>query len=306
MSHSRMLRAIGSVGTAVWSRIPSAVLKTRPFRALGHCIHKMVCATAKKQQTGGTWFFRNMPLLSALTEQVQTMQLNGPLRLCCLGCCTGAEVYSVLWVVRTRIPQLRIVTVALDVSAAAVERAKAGKYERKSPEFQGVIPQKALANLFSQEDDYLTVRPWFRDGIRWIVGDARDPALLSLIPPQDVVLANNFMVHMNDDDAIECMVAVSRLVRPDGLLVCRGVDLDVRAKVARSLRLTPVTAYIEEIHNADPDLDARKSWPWHYTSLEPMNRRRPDWQERYAAIFRLPPAVEPAKSDSSRAYAARV
>ena len=297
MSHRPVLRSVGSVGKAVWNKIPQSVLDTRAFRFLGRCIHRAVRITAKRQQTGGTWFFRNMPLLAALTEQIQTMHLREPLRLCCVGCCTGAEVYSALWMIRTRMPHIRVATVAIDVSLPAIERAKAGRYILGSPELCGAIPDQALSNLFYPEGEYLTVRPWLKEGIRWIACDARDPALLSLIGTQDLVLANNFMVHMDDDDASRCIVGLIRLIRPGGLLVCRGVDLDVRTNVVRSLRLKPVTAHIEEIHDADPDRDARNTWPWHYTSLEPLDKSRRDWHERYAAIFRLPAADELAVCD---------
>jgi hypothetical protein len=61
--------------------------------------------------------------------------------------------------------------------------------------------------------------------------------------------------------------------------------------------LTPVATRIEEIHGADPDWDARKDWPWRYWALEPMNKKRRHWVERYAAIFRLPvPSAEIHKS----------
>ena len=304
MSHSPLLRSAGRVGKAVWNEIPQSVLDTRAFRFLGHCINWTVRITAKRHQTGGTWFFRNMPLLAALTELIQTMHLQEPLRLCFVGCSTGAEVYSTLWMLRTRVPHIRVVTVALDVCLPAIDRAKAGRYLLGSPEFRGAIPDEALSNLFYSEDEYLTVKPWLKEGIRWIVCDARDPTLLSLIGPQDLVLANNFLLHMKDDEASRCMISLIRLIRPGGFLVCRGVDLGVRTNVVRNQLLRPVTAYTEEIHDADPELDARKSWPWHYTSLEPLDKSRQDWRERYAAIFKVPDAAEPAVTDPKRAKAA--
>jgi len=42
---------------------------------------------------------------------------------------------------------------------------------------------------------------------------------------------------------------------------------------------------LAEIHNGDPSV--RADWPWQWWGLEPLNRRRQDWQTRYAAVFRI-------------------
>ena len=40
-----------------------------------------------------------------------------------------------------------------------------------------------------------------------------------------------------------------------------------------------------EIHDGDPLV--RADWPLHWWGLEPLDRRRPDWQTRYASVFRV-------------------
>jgi hypothetical protein len=72
---------------------------------------------------------------------------------------------------------------------------------------------------------------------------------------------------------------------PGGHLFVSGVDLDVRTKVARDLGWKPVPDFLEEIHEGDPSL--RVSWPHKYWGLEPIDRRRSDWQIRYASVFRI-------------------
>ena len=42
---------------------------------------------------------------------------------------------------------------------------------------------------------------------------------------------------------------------------------------------------LEEIHEGDPRMGT--SWPWHYSALEPLNKKRQDWRLRYAAAFQL-------------------
>jgi hypothetical protein len=57
----------------------------------------------------------------------------------------------------------------------------------------------------------------------------------------------------------------------------------------RELGWTPITDLVEEIHEGDPSL--RRDWPLHYWGLEPLDRKRRDWQLGYASIFRLGPPV---------------
>ena len=40
-----------------------------------------------------------------------------------------------------------------------------------------------------------------------------------------------------------------------------------------------------EIHDGDPLV--RADWPWRWWGLEPLDRRRPDWETRYSAVFRI-------------------
>src|SRR5207253_4376605 len=101
--------------------------------------------------------------------------------------------------------------------------------------------------------------PWIAEGIEWrLASDRGLPATLGL---QHIVLANNFLVHMREPEAMSCLCNVIQLVRPDGLLVCRGVDLDIRQQVVQEFQLQPIGTRIEEIHNSESALDAPHGWP---------------------------------------------
>jgi hypothetical protein len=86
-------------------------------------------------------------------------------------------------------------------------------------------------------------------------------------------------------DAEKCLGNIAQLVSPGGYLFVSGVDLDVRTKVALDLDWEPVPELTAEIHDGDPCV--RADWPWQWWGLEPLNRRRHDWQTRYAAVFRI-------------------
>ena len=144
--------------------------------------------------------------------------------------------------------------------------------------------------MFDREGDQVTVKPPFRDGIIWRVGDAGDPGLVDALGLQDIVVANRFLCHMYPEEAEACLRNLARLVRPGGYLFVSGVDLNVRCKVARELGWRPVTDMIMEIHEGDISL--RRDWPLEYWGLEPFDEGRSDWRMRYASVFQLPGPAE--------------
>jgi SAM-dependent methyltransferase len=152
------------------------------------------------------------------------------------------------------------------------------------------MTEAEIEELFNRNGDVATVKPWIRDGIKWHVKDAANSEMIDALGPQDIVVANNFLCHMDPPTAERCLRNIARLVSPHGYLFVSGVDLDVRTKVAQALGWRPLQELLEEIHEGDPCM--KTFWPWHYAGLEPLNKRRRDWRCRYAAAFELGPSGE--------------
>jgi SAM-dependent methyltransferase len=142
-----------------------------------------------------------------------------------------------------------------------------------------------IAELFDRDGDLVTVKSWIKEGIKWHVGDAGDGEILDLLGPQDIVVANNFLCHMDPPLAERCLRNIARLVSPQGYLIVSGIDLDVRTKIADNLGWHPVQELLEEIHDGDPAM--RSFWPFQYAGLEPLDKSRRDWRLRYATAFQL-------------------
>jgi len=207
-----------------------------------------------------------------------------------LACSNGAEVYSIVWTLRSARPDLKVAVRAVDISNEILELAKAGLYSLEtndlvnSPIFER-ISEREIEAMFDRQDGELRVKAWLKDGIRWQVGDAGDPTLADCLGEQDIVVANKFLCHMRPSDAERCLRNLARLVKPGGYLFVSGVDLEVRTKVAVDSGWTPVLDLIEEMHNGDSSV--RADWPWRYWGLEPFDRTRPDWNIRYASAFQI-------------------
>ncbi len=229
-----------------------------------------------------------------------------------LGCSKGAEVYSILWAIRSARPDLKLNAHALDISQEILEFAERGVYSRVSPEAsvpgprEGIktvtdvawntsrdqnapiferMPKEEVNAMFEVEGDQAKVRPWLKEGVKWLRGDANDPELLAVLGPQEIVVANRFLCHMQPMAAEKCLRSVARLVKPGGYLFVSGIDLDVRTRVARDLQWKPVTELIREIH--DGDISLHRGWPLEYWGLEPFSQDRPDWAIRYASVFQV-------------------
>jgi chemotaxis methyl-accepting protein methylase len=274
----------------LWYRLPSSVRTTRITSRYGAFLHSLVKLRSHRQQFHGTYFFRNRPELRMILAVANHKPEGSNLRLAVLGCSNGAEVYSILWTIRRSRPDLRVMTRAIDISNDVLEIGRNGIYEAEhdhlvnSPIFDK-ITEKEMQLIFDQENDKFRIKSWLKEGIQWQVADARDPSLPQVLGAQDIVVANKFLCHMIASDAEQCLRNLARLVKPGGYLVCSGVDLEIRTKVAIELDWTPLGDLIEELHNGDTSVT--RDWPWRYWGLEPFNKTRPDWSIRYASVFQL-------------------
>jgi hypothetical protein len=274
----------------MWERLPSRVRNLYPVRSYGAWLHTLVGLCARRQQYFGTFFLRNRPALKLMRHLAQQSSHGATLRIAVLGCSIGAEVYSILWTIRSARPDLNVLLDAVDVSKEILNFAEKGIYAPDTSQLVNAsiferLTETAKVEMFDWEGDQAKVKSWLREGITWHLADAADPELIKILGPQNVVVASNFLCHMAPADAETCLGNIARLVSPGGYLFVSGVDLEVRTKLALDLGWEPVRELMAEIH--DGDLSVRTDWPWEWWGLEPLNRRKRDWQTRYAAVFRI-------------------
>jgi SAM-dependent methyltransferase len=278
------------VNERVWNRLPSPLRTARPVRFYGTFLHSLVQLREARKQYHGTFFLRNRPELELIRALSNQRAKGSTLRISVLACSNGAEVYSILWTIRSAWPDLNVVVNAVDISNEILEIAKRGLYSLKTNELMDSaiferLTEEEMRAMFEREKHQLRIKSWLKEGINWQVGDAGDPELTKLLGSQDIVVANRFLCHMAPPDAERCLRNIARLVDPGGYLFVSGIDLDIKTKVALDLGWTPVRDLLEEIHNGDPSV--RRDWPWKYWGLEPFTCKRRDWSIRYASVFQL-------------------
>jgi SAM-dependent methyltransferase len=274
----------------IWERLPSGVRNLYPVRSYMAWLHTLVCLRARHQQLFGSFFLRNRPALELMRRLADQKPKGSTLKIAVLGCSIGAEVYSILWSICSARPDLKVLLDAVDISKEILSFAEKGIYAPETSQMVHAsiferLTETEKAEMFDWEGDQAKVKSWLREGITWQLGDAADSELINTLGAQDMVVASNFLCHMAPADAEKCLGNITRLVSPGGYLLVSGVDLNVRTKVALDLGWEPVRELMAEIHNGDPSV--RADWPWQWWGLEPLNRRRQDWQIRYATAFRI-------------------
>ncbi len=274
----------------IWNRVPRSMRALRPITSYGHLLHSLVLLHGERQMYLGTLFLRNRPELELIRRLSKLKAKDRRLKIAVLGSSNGAEVYSVMWAIRSMDPSLNVAIEAVDISTEALKAAERGVYSMgvsdlvREPVLE-LMMDRERQEMFDREGDEFRVKPAIKEGIRWHLGDAASSEILDGLGPQDIVVANRFLCHMSPLDAERCLRNIARLVAPGGYLFVSGVDLDVRMKVAKELGWKPFSELLQDIHEGDATLTV--SWPFKYWGLEPIDKRRPHWRIRYASVFQV-------------------
>ncbi|MBP1871899.1 chemotaxis methyl-accepting protein methylase [Ensifer adhaerens] len=279
---------------SIWDGLPGAITQTRAMRRLGRYIYRRFTRHTVRTQSHYTQFMRNPPLLDVLARLLSEYQIGSTVKLASIGCSTGAELYSALYVLRRARPDLKILATGVDISSEVIKAAERGIYcPGQSAATNGLYLEgrpelfwedaKALRDLFEvQHGGTLRVQDRLRKDTNWLTADATEGGLADTLGPQNIVLANNVMGPMDDSLAEVCLRNVMNLVEPGGYLVVDGIDLDLKTRVLATSDFKPVLLGQEELWSADGSKDG---WPWVRWGREPLDRTEPTWELRYSIIF---------------------
>src|SRR6266566_3433383 len=169
----------------IWKRIPSRLRSLRPVRSYATWLHSLVCLRAKREMYLGTHFLRNRPALELMRRLAGQKSKGATLRIAVLGCSIGAEVYSILWTIRSARPDLKVHLNAVDISKEILSFAEKGIYPPNTSQLDGAsiferLTEAERVEMFDWEGDRAKVKSWLREEITWQLRDAADPELLDI------------------------------------------------------------------------------------------------------------------------------
>ena len=172
-----------------------------------------------------SWFFRDPQVFAFVADVAVTRAaLPGrtPVRILCAPCASGEEPYSVaMALLDAGLDAGQFTIDAIDVSRAALERARRGRYS---------------ANAFRNADGGFRDR-WFRgEGsaaviaervrgcVRFAWANLLDDAFISGRDPYDVVFCRNLLIYLTAGARRGVEQVLDRLLRPDGVLVLGAAE----------------------------------------------------------------------------------
>ncbi len=295
-------RQLVNASKYVWDNFVYKYTEYRPVAGLGSLIYKHYAKKRYRVQSHVTVFMRNRTMYEVLAAEISGWPSSKEVRVASVGCSTGAELYSLLYILRTAHPDLKFVAHGMDLSEAVVDVARRGEYrcgkpaaddglfiiDPDDPEFDAEDLDDLTGILEPVKGERYKVRSFLQQGVTWLAGDAMDPQLVHRLGTNNIVLANNFLGPMTDSDAERTIRNILTLVEPNGLIVLDGVDLDLKEKIVESIGLIPVTNRLREVYTTDP---TKSGWPWVRWAHEPINENHPSFDCRYALIFRKPNPV---------------
>ncbi len=258
-----------------------------PARWLGRSIYDWQRRRQTRTQSTTTKFFRNLQQLAALEEPLSHLTSADSLSVLVAGCSCGCEAYSLGGLLAMRFPRLNWRIVGVDISREALAVACAACYTSKDGlgSASDVLVKQLEARLFSRSAEEWRVVPDIRERVSFAYGDVLSAEFRQL-RNYDLVLGQNFMIHMDDASTQIALVSLVGAARSGGALFLGGMALETKTSLLAAHKLIPLNWNIAEIHDAD-DM-RRSSWPWHYWSLEPINSRERNYLMRYSTIFLKP------------------
>ena len=168
-----------------------------------------------------TSFFRDPSVLNVLTGPAldhmrAARQRTRKLRLWSAGCSTGQEAYS-LAIMLSETPARwngwSISIAATDISAAAIARAKAGRYSQF--EVQRGLPVRSMLKWFEQDGDEWIVD----DGLRRMVRFAQHNLLNPAPGEFDIILCRNVLMYFAAPIRRAVFERLREALAPGGLLL---------------------------------------------------------------------------------------
>jgi chemotaxis protein methyltransferase CheR len=200
-----------------------------------------------------TSFFRDTPIFDLLREQllpaiVTARRDRRALRIWSAASSSGQEAYSLAIMLREHFPALagwRVEIVGTDISAAMVERSRAGRYQRI--EINRGLPARLLLKYMVRQGDEWEAAPEIRGICSFQQRNLCDPAPRA--ERFDVVLLRNVMIYFPAETRRKILLDVHRSLAPDGALLL-GMSEQPRMDTHWQTVLTPKTIWYKPVPNA--------------------------------------------------------
>ncbi len=241
-----------------------------------------------------TVFFRNRPQLEEWAGTLLPRVWPGgatDLEMLVCGGSVGCEVYSFLIALREFGPDgpgaIHAGALSIDITEAITAQGRTGLFRPETfvpfHGMEGGMPADVRARWFTAaEDDCWRPRP----ELPAAEFQTLDLLTTPLTREFDLLICQNVLTHLAPPTATALLAQLLARAKARAVLVCSGVDLDLKARITAA-GFRPWTGRLEEIHEAFAThrMHYRVNRGQHYFELEDIDRSRTDWPVRYSTLF---------------------
>lgn len=166
-----------------------------------------------------TFFFREFTPLSVLVTEFVAPRVRSGLRprIWCAACSTGEEPLTLAMVLEKHDLLDKVELIASDISSAALAKARAGVYGRRS--LRQVPAPELAAKWLSVADKDISTAPALRAAVSWRQINLMDRAARETIGAVDIILCRNVLIYFRDETAARVVNELASQLLPGGVLL---------------------------------------------------------------------------------------
>ena len=166
---------------------------------------------------GETYLFRELAPLETVVSDfvIPALAAGRRPRIWCAACATGEEPHTVAMLLAARGVLDEVDLIASDINAAALERARSGRFSRRAVRQEPPF----FAHRWLQVDEQgVTVPPRLTNAIDWRRINLMDDATIAQLGTFDVVLCRNVLIYFDDQTARAVVNRLAGRLRVGGAL----------------------------------------------------------------------------------------
>jgi chemotaxis protein methyltransferase CheR len=172
---------------------------------------------AERLVVNETYFFRERPQLDlAVSDFIEQAVLRGERpRVWSAACASGEEILSLAMILAHRGILDRVDLIASDISLAALSRAKAGRFPKRS--LRDALPAEGSPFL-STNDNQIVIDRRIVEAIEFVHLNLLDDTKIGALPLFDVIFCRNVLIYFRDSTVARTVDLLSTKLKPGGAL----------------------------------------------------------------------------------------
>lgn len=171
-----------------------------------------------------TYFFREMTHLERSVELMrELLEKMDKLRILCLGCSSGEEVYTLSILIHERgllFPSKDIRIIGIDIDPKAIKKAREGKYTANSIRSKDI----PLERYFTRDGKFFRIKESYKNIVDFRQGNIIESKTFNDFLDIAMVFCRNVFIYMTEAALLEAINNIYRILSEDGYLIIGSAE----------------------------------------------------------------------------------